>query len=547
MKNNIYFIRRGFKDLSKTKNGGMMFFLTLLFLCLLGSSNFFFSLMIQKLIDASLSKNTSHFFLFSALFLFSSIAYGVVDYTVEKFKEVIAQKICKTSKSDLLNHILRLPLLTKQGYGQGRLLALLSDDTEKSSRYLTNVFFPAFQLIISLISGVIYILYYSWIILIVSLMMVMLFVVLSSRLSKRISQSYSIFQGIKDTQKDFFQDVFRGADIIKIYSVMPLLKKNFDNIYKKRYSSSSLYAKSTGINYAITEGAILMIELSILLIGILFVKASLLSVAVLIGIWNASIGTLIYPFMDFPAIVSQYSEVVSSWERCNEVFSENEESSKKNFIRTNHPILVVKNLSFNYPFSERILHDINLTVKKGELIVIEGESGTGKSTLINLILQLLPVSSGKIAIKDDADNIYCDLRSHISYVPQLNTLLDVSILENLKMGEHDGEEIQVSEIKLLLRKFNLPIEYLYDNKKTNEFSLGEVQRFSIIRGLLKQADFMLMDEPFSSLDDGSICCVVEVINKIKGKAGVIIITHRHVEGLSADKFFRLCKGELNEI
>lgn len=214
------------------------------------------------------------------------------------------------------------------------------------------------------------------------------------------------------------------------------------------------------------------------------------------------------------------------------------------------------NVSFGYIHAEGLsLKNVSFAIKCGENIIILGENGAGKTTIIRLLLRLYEPTSGKILINgiDIAEYDLYSLRSNISVLFQDYTLYAFSIKDNLSLGQKfDDAAINdvLIQVGLLQRISRLPMGI--DTPITNqflengiEFSGGEKQRIAIARQLLRNCSVEVYDEPTSNLDPESEKAVMDLLFKNRDKT-VIIITHNLLFSEHADRIFFMCEGELVE-
>ena len=218
--------------------------------------------------------------------------------------------------------------------------------------------------------------------------------------------------------------------------------------------------------------------------------------------------------------------------------------------------LELKHISFSYNDNKPILENINFKINKGELVGIIGESGAGKTTLINIIVGLLTQNSGKIFLDgNELDEMNLNLwRSKIGYVPQDVYLIDDTIENNIAFGvEHNkinSENIDEAIEKSQLRTF---IDQLPKGKNTIvgergvQISGGQRQRIGIARALYNNAELLLLDEATSALDVETEANFMEAVSELKGNKTVLIITHRVSSLENCNKLFKIEKGELKQI
>ncbi|ASQ48051.1 MAG: ABC transporter ATP-binding protein [Leptotrichia sp.] len=217
--------------------------------------------------------------------------------------------------------------------------------------------------------------------------------------------------------------------------------------------------------------------------------------------------------------------------------------------------ITFENVDFKYKDSEeRILKNINLTVKKGETVAFVGNSGGGKSTLVNLIPRFFDVSSGVIKIDgvDIKDYDVKSLRKNIGIVPQETFLFSGTILQNIKYGKRDAT---FDEIKEAAKKANAHdfIENLEEGYNTEigergvKLSGGQKQRIAIARAILENPQILILDEATSALDNESEKLVQDALEKLMGNKTTFVIAHRLTTIENSDKIVVLQQGEIKEI
>ncbi len=221
------------------------------------------------------------------------------------------------------------------------------------------------------------------------------------------------------------------------------------------------------------------------------------------------------------------------------------EKLEKNQLNFNSKI-ELKSVSFSYPKFE-VLHDINLEINKNEFVGILGETGSGKSTLSNLLLGLIKPSKGKIFI--DEKDIFLNLKSYhnkIGYVPQNIFLLDDSIKNNIGFGikpeDIDNEKlnyaVEQSSLTKLIKKMPNGIDQIV-GEKGMKISGGEKQRIGIARALYRNPELLILDEPTTSLDDETEKSIIKEILNLKNKLTVFLITHKKQNLLEFSRIYKV--------
>jgi ABC-type bacteriocin/lantibiotic exporter with double-glycine peptidase domain len=195
-----------------------------------------------------------------------------------------------------------------------------------------------------------------------------------------------------------------------------------------------------------------------------------------------------------------------------------------------------------------LFRDLNVCFKKGEFWAIAGPTGSGKTTILDLISGVLRPTVGKIVF----DNIPLDeaklssLHQHIGYLTQNNFIFAGSILANISWGhEKELDSVKIENVVKISQMSDILKEKTLDFKVSESgqnLSGGQQQRIAITRTLLKDYDFILMDEPSSALDNETEKNFLEALSSLKGKIGIIMVTHRKEYFKHADYILEINGG-----
>lgn len=220
-----------------------------------------------------------------------------------------------------------------------------------------------------------------------------------------------------------------------------------------------------------------------------------------------------------------------------------------------HGNIEIKDLTFNYPeHIETVLNNINVTVNKGETLGIIGTIGSGKTTLMNLLLRLYPVQNGKIFIDgQDINEIPLKtLRDNICYITQDNFLFSTTLRENVKLFKDGFEEEEIKEstknamIYDDIEKMQNGIDTII-GERGGDLSGGQKQRVVISRAFLNKSNIVIFDDTFSALDNRTEQMVLNNVKKLIKDKTCIIISNRISDIKAANKIIVLDAGNIIEI
>ena len=229
-------------------------------------------------------------------------------------------------------------------------------------------------------------------------------------------------------------------------------------------------------------------------------------------------------------------------------------------IKKNNPIqfnneIRLKNVSFGYIKDQNIFENVDLIVKKNSIIGILGKTGSGKTTLVDIISGLIPPTKGNIFIDDKIMIDHLESwNKKISYIDQSTTLLDASIIENIALGKN-SEEINEKFLENVLEKSqskefinNLPNKLnTMVGERGVRLSGGQIQRIGIARALFKNSELLILDEPTSSLDNTTESLVIDGIKKLKREKTIILISHRVNTLKNCDKIYEVKDKKISEV
>lgn len=323
------------------------------------------------------------------------------------------------------------------------------------------------------------------------------------------------------------------------------LKKNNINVSINQNLLFVCVSFGFGIAYAIS-----------LLYGSKLVLQGQISIGDFIA-FNGYLAILEGPVNWIPWLFGRAKKFKVSFDRLNKMFKLPEEEID-NFEKSNEDKLngdiEIKNLTYNYPgYIETVLENINIDIKKGESLGIIGVVGSGKTTLMNLLLKLYDVERGKIFIdgKDINDIPVKTIRDNICYITQDNFLFSATLKENINLfkDEYKDEDIEDSTKQAMIYD---EISHMDDGintvigEKGIDLSGGQKQRVVISRAFLNNSNIIIFDDTFSALDNRTEQHVLNNIKELTKNKTCIIVSNRISDIKDCDKIIVLEQGEIVE-
>ena len=356
------------------------------------------------------------------------------------------------------------------------------------------------------------------------------------KLSKLINQRSTIVQESLSKLSSFSQEIFTGIQIVKSYTIQDKTSNSFNNLSSENKLNQIKLAKVQALFFPLM---ILLIGLSNLLViyvgGKQYLDGTISSIGI-IAEFIIYVNMLTWPVASLGWISSIIQQAEASQKRINEFLKE--KSDIKNY-KTNDTSeikgeVVFNNVNYKYVETGIIAaNKISFKIKPIDTLGITGSTGSGKSTLMNLICRLYDIDSGEILIdKTPIKEINLkSLRSQIGYVPQDTFLFSDTIMNNIKFGMKNATDDDVvaacktAKIHKEILSFKKGYKTILGERGIN-LSGGQKQRISIARALIKQPKILILDDCLSAMDTETEKSILKSLNRHTKDITTIIVSHR---------------------
>lgn len=365
---------------------------------------------------------------------------------------------------------------------------------------------------------------------------------------------FEVLQKLLDKLNASTREILSGLRVIKAFNKQEFFKKRFDKVNTENKNLNIFLNK---VLYLVEPMMSLIINIATIVI--VYVSCDYLSLGTLeIGSMMAFIqymSTVLLSFMMLLVIILNIPRVIVSFKRINEVLSVEPSISNTGKIKlSNLESIEFKNVYFRYDKAqENMLKNISFRIEKGENIGIIGSSGSGKTTIVNLLLRHIDPTSGNILINgiDIKEYDIESLRNIFAYTPQKTLLFKGSIRENLTFDKNFANNVldnalDEAAIKDFIDNNTEGYEFKIEQSAVN-LSGGQKQRMSIARALLSGGECLLFDDSFSAVDYITDKKIRNSINNNYSDKMVILVTQRVGTIKDADKIIVIDEGKVESI
>lgn len=463
----------------------------------------------------------------------------------------------KDLKDEMFSKMLKSKIESLEEIKNGKIMSFFVSDTQRVSRISSRMISAVSRIILNfIIVGYLMFKSSNVMLTIVALIPILITVILIILLRNKVSDSYKNAQKSFTELSEYVQEstdsirttkAFVGEDFkIKEFKIKNKeVKENNLNVIKLQNLLDIFINVGFGVAYAIT-----------LLYGSNLVINGTITIGDLVA-FNGYLGILSMPVNWLPWVLTKYKKSKVSLKRLEELVNLPEEqieiidNEKYGELKGN---IEIKNLTYNYPgYIERVLENISINIKPGESLGIIGVIGSGKTTLMNLLLKLYDVERGKIFIDgvDINDIPTKKIRDNICYITQDNFLFSATLKENINLfkDNYKDSEIEDSTKKAMIYEEISEMEegiHTVIGEKGIDLSGGQKQRVVISRAFLNKSNIVIFDDTFSALDNRTEQHVLNNIKDLTKNKTCIIISNRISDIKDCDKIIVLHQGEIIE-
>ena len=484
-----------------------------------------------------------------------AVVQGVLKYLSNYLTDWTANKMSLSLKKDLFHKLTTMDAQFFDINSSGLILTRFFTDPETASKDIIEIFKAFIMAIFGVLGLVCVLLYNSWQLAIIGVTVMGIAitpVIFIRKKIKKVSNANMVVSGNMTTN---FNETVAGNKIMAAYNLQKLQNEKFKRQTDEQFNLLISLTKRVGwmspIMYFVCSIGIALV--------MMFGNHLIITGKLTAGAFASFVTSLLLLYKPTKTLGTTLTKLQNTFVAMSRVF---ELFDIQNKIKSpEHPLtfhelkekIEFKNVNFEYEEGVPVLKNFSLSVKKGETVALVGNSGGGKSTVVNLIPRFYDVTSGSIEF--DGVNIKYfnlnELREHIAFVFQDNFLFSGTLKENLLMGKEDATDEEIAQVVELahLNEFIGTLENgidTYVGERGTTLSGGQRQRVAIARAMLKGSEIVILDEATSALDNESEAIVQKAIDNLMANKTVFVIAHRLSTVKNADRIIVINEGQLVE-
>jgi ATP-binding cassette, subfamily B, bacterial MsbA len=551
--NNFTILKRLYNEYTKKFLGKI--FLSVFFAILVGLSTSSIAWLLDPAIKKIfIEKNQTLLFYIPILIMIAFATKGASLYIAKVSMIRVAREVEKLLQLNLVKSIVRADTNLIDTKHSGKFISNITFDVSQITGLLSTALLNLFKDSFTLIFLLVVMFYQNWRLSLISIIMIPFAATAAKILGKRMKKVTTEAQEKSGALNKFLVEVFKNHKLIKIFQRETYENERAGNfieeLKEKNRKIDEIFIRSSPVMEALTG---IMIAIIIFISGKLIINEamdinnffSFLAAMMLAYQPVRSLSTL---NMTLKQGLSAAERILPIIDNKNEI-SDIENASK---LKINNGTINFKDVLFAYGANEKnVLKSINLEITGGKMTALVGHSGSGKSTILNLIPRFYNITSGDISI--DNQSIYktkvFSVREKISLVSQDTTLFDDTIKNNIRYANFNATEEEIVRAAQLSHseEFINQLPNKYDTiigENGVRLSGGEKQRLSIARAMIKKSQIILLDEATSSLDSETENKIQDALNILIKDRTTVVIAHRLSTILNSDKIYVIDSGNV---
>jgi ATP-binding cassette, subfamily B, bacterial len=479
---------------------------------------------------------------------------GCFSYFSGRLAAFTAEGITRRLRNYLFDHIQHLDFSYHDKTPTGELIERCTSDVDAQRRFFSEQAIGVGRIILLFVINFVAILELNTKLALISIIIVPIIIVTSVWFFRRVTKAYESYQEQEAILSTTLQENLAGVRVVKAFARQDYEINKFNTENWEKYLRGRKLLTMQSLFWPISDIACSFQMLT----GFFIAGTMAIQGQITVGTYLAYaglVGWLIWPMRNLGRLIVQTSTGLVSYGRVMEIIKQQREPLNEGVYRPNQPIrgeLIFDKVGFAYEDNPPVLQDISFTCRPGQVVALLGSTGSGKTTLVNLIPRFYDYTSGSIKIDGvelkDYPREY--LRSQVGIVEQEPFLFSRSIRENITYGVgRDVPQLDIEDAASSAAIHDVIITFPneYDTlvgEKGVTLSGGQKQRMTIARTILKDSHLLILDDSTSSVDTETESCIREALKGLTPKRTTFIIAHRIQSVMGADLILVMEKGKI---
>jgi ATP-binding cassette subfamily B protein len=502
---------------------------------------------------------------FGAYIIILATIYAFITFVGKYTMEIISQNTVAKIRKDAFDKLQTLPVKYYDENQAGDIVSRLTNDVDLISNILANFVTQLVTSVITLVGSLAMMFYLNWVIALVVLIFVPLMAIFTKKISKKTRKGFTAQQKHLGNLNGIIEENISGLRVVKLYGQ--------EENTQSEFHETNMKLRDEGYKAQVYAGFIMpvigfinnLIYVVIVIIGAFFFITEVQEGSFGAGLFLITVGGItaltqyarqfVQPISNLGQLFNTLQQGLAGAERVFHLIDEESEYEEdgEEVVEAFKGKVEFKHVNFEYTEGQKVLKDISFTAQEGEVVAIVGPTGSGKTTIINLMNRFYDVNEGEILIDNKNIKTYKKdhLRKNLGIVLQDTKLFAGTVFENIIYGDLNASNEDVTKASQLANAhdFIMKLPQGYESEVMEEgknFSQGERQLISIARTMLSNPDILILDEATSNVDTRTEFKVQESMHTLMKSRTSFIIAHRLQTIRNANKILVIKDGTLIE-
>ncbi len=523
-------------------------------MCIIANAN---PVIIRYIID-NVFKQSDYSVFLRLLIGFSMFAFGLrvimalTRFISQKFTVRSAHKASRDIKDKVYDHLMHLPFSYYDKNKTGEIISICTSDINNVTRTFATINAQLVRIVVTFIPAFIIMILMNWKLALISIATFPITVIMSMIFFGMESRAYETYQEQEAKVSAVVQENLTGVRVVKAFARQEFEEEKFEMENSEKYAKGKKLMSIHALFWPVTDVIGTVQICTSIIIGSMMTLAGTITLGTIVA-FVQYLFMIIWPMKILGRMTVELGKASVSWKRINKILHTPAEEIHKGLEpdKNLRGEIEFKDVTFDYENDLPVIKDFNLKIEAGEKVALIGHTGSGKTTIVNLLSGFYPIKKGKVLVDGKSINEYARayLNDQIGLIHQEGFLFSKSIKENIAFARKDASEKAIIEAAKRAdihdNIMNFPEGYETKvGEKGVTLSGGQKQRVTIARTILKDPAILILDDSLSAVDTETEARIQSALDEVMENRTSIIIGHRITSIMKADKIIVLEDGQI---